>query len=432
MWRADIIYIWDLWGQRFRHNWTYSGDPTVFQVMCPEMFVRTGGVRLVDELLGILTNPGLKLGCTLRPQRFHVQASGPLPTDPNIKVLIRLDQPWGRQFWHRESWGDRGGTRWYMATPDYVNHFQQETYSVATMEAELRRKLDFLKANYPQFKHAYIDTTVNPDGLPIGSGTTGSANVWARLKADYPDWVFSQEQQASPNDEPYSAPYGEVKAGEVGPPSIAYDQYADAQHMITVANTPDWWSFVKPQLVENVARGRTKLGGLYSWGPGELTGDFERVQEVLAAAATWVDPGPSAHTTIPTNTTEGWTIESLVGSGHEPHGGGSIVGGNTLRLTNPPRTWETRAIRRLGELEIGVTRRLQFTLAAYGTQARVYLRDPFKVVVYNSGPVNGGTFSVDFVPTHKAYYLVFENTSNHGSVELSAASFAAVPIRSPR
>lgn len=439
---ADIVYIWDFpFGQRFKHVWTYFGDPTVWELLAPELAVVTSGARLIDELLGILTGAGLKIGWTLRPQHCHIQASGSLPTDLAERVCIRLDYPRSgspvgyQQFWYRTTWSVGGGgtpnDTWNQMASGYaLPFFQGENYDASVYLNELRRKLTYVQTNFPQVTHFYIDTTVDPAGTPVGYLL--ESGFWGTLKSEYPDFVFSQEQEATPYDfAPYtaggqasSAPYGQCNLGDVGPSTDSSDTHPDAQMLITIKSLDEaTFDGLKDALIEQVYYGRTKL--LAEWYSAT---DIARIQEVFDGAAAFVPTPPPTWADVPTDDLADWTLLGWVGTSYETRACATIVGGNSIQLFNfsGGGGWDfARATQRLGSLAIGTERALSFTLTCTGgVIGRVQLRQPDGTVVYNSGYVGSGIYSTSVTPTVSALTMYLDhNGSDAGTVTLSNAHF---------
>lgn len=428
---ADIVYTWDLpFGQRLPHVFTYLGDPTVWQILCPELTTVTSGKTLLTEILEVFTNAGLKVAWTLRPQRVAMQTSGPLPTDTTIDWVLRLDQPWGSQLYH---WT---GTAWVIATPSNqggTGYGQYQPYGTSYPEGELTRKLNYIQTNFPQVTHFYIDTTVDPAGTPFGQT---DPTFWKRLKTAFPSLTFSQEQESIDDsiyysgDTPSSAGYGQTNLWDSNPSQRETDMRPNAQRLITVASTnqgdANRYSVMRPWLIEAVARGWTKIGGRHEFDPADVNGDTYILNDVLTAAASWTPPAPNPWTTVSTNDLSFWTFEGYQGSGYvEDSSRGSIVGG-ALRVTSIAGYNWARGSRRLGDLTPGQQRVLNFTVANVGAPPFVSLRKADGTSVYSSGDLASGTYQATItIPTGvSALYLYFTADDYTGSADLSNVSFA--------
>lgn len=441
---ADIVYLWDFpFGTRFKHVWTYFGDPTWWELLAPELAVMTSGVRLIDELLNILVDAGLKVGWTLRPQHCHVQISGSLPTDTAIRVCIRLDYPRSgdpvgyQQFWYRTTWSVGGG-----GTPDdtwnqmpsgyFLPFFQGENYDATVYLNELRRKLTYVQTNFPQVTHFYIDTTVDPAGTPVGYLFEGG--FWGTLKSEYPDFVFSQEQEATPYDfAPYtaggqasSAPYGQCNLGDVGPSTDSSDTHPDAQMLITIKSLDDpGYAALRDALIKNVYYGHTKL--LAEWYNDT---DIGRIQDVFDGVAAYVPPAAPTWATVPTDDLADWELIGWVGSSYEARSCATIVGGNSIQIFNSSAGggWDfARAIMRIDQLPIGTPRTFSYTLTVTGgVTGRVQLRRPGgTTLIYNGGYIGSGTVSgFSVTPDTAGVYLYLDHGgSDAGTVTLSNVHF---------
>lgn len=428
---ADVVYTWDFpFGQRFPHVFTYFGDPTVWQILCPELTTVTAGKTLLAEILEVFTNAGLKVAWTLRPQRVAVQTSGPLPTDTTIDWVLRLDQPWGSQLYH---WT---GSAWVVATPSNqggTGYGQYQPYGTSYAEGELTRKLNYIAANFPQITHFYIDTTVDPAGTPFG---TLDQTFWKRLKTAFPNFIFSQEQEDIVDsvyfsgDTPSSAAYGQSNLWDSNPPIRETDMRPNAQRLISLASTnqgdSNRYSVMRPWLIEAVARGWTKIGGRPEFDPSDVNGDTYIINDILTAAATWTPPAPNPWTTVSTNDLSAWTFEGYQGSGYvDAPSRGSIVSGK-LRVTSVDGFNWSRGWRRLGDLTPGQQRVLNFTVANVGAPPLVSLRKADGTIVYSSGDVASGTYQATItVPAGtNALYLYFAADDYNGSADLSNVSFA--------
>lgn len=415
---ADVIYTWDLpFGQRLPHVWTYYGDPTVWQTLCPELTTVTSGKTLLTEMLEIFTNASLKVAWTLRPQRALVQASLPLPTDTTIDWVLVLDRTFGSQLYHWD------GSAWVVASTFTTGYGQHQPYGSTFPEGELTRKLNYISTNFPQITHFYIDTTVDPDGQAYGDFDT---TFWKRLKTAFPTFVFSQEQESINDsiyysgDTPSSAGYGQLNLWDVSPAIRETDMRPNAQRLITLKDGTDNYPTAKPWLVEAVARGFTKVGG-----QGYDIGDVARVNEVLSLAASWTPPSPNPWTTVSTNDISAWTIEGYQGAGYVPSASQGSIVGNALRITSGTLPW-ARGWRRLSDMTPGEQRLLKFTVVHGGAAPFVSIRKADNTSVYASGDLTSGTYQTTItVPAGtNALYLYFTADEFTGSADLSDVSFA--------
>lgn len=423
---ADVAFLWDLpFGQRLPHVWTYYGDPTVWQSICPELTMVTGGKTLLTELLEVFTSAGLQIAWTLRPQRALVQASGDPPSDTTIDWVLILDKPWGQQLYHYN------GSAWVVASAGTTGYGQHQPYGTSFAEGELTRKMNYVRANFPQVWGFYIDTTVDPDGTALGDI---DANLWKRLKTAFPEFVFCQEQE-SINDSVYysgntpsSAGYGQANQWASGPPQRESDMRANAQRLISMASTnsgdPSRYSVMRPWLVESVARGRTKVGGRWEMDPADTNGDTYIINDILTAAASWTPPAANPWTSISTNDLAAWIIEGFQGTSYiSSVSQGSIVGG-ALRITSGVFPW-ARGWRRIGDLTPGEQRALQYTVASPTSIATVQIEKPDGTLLYDSGLKANGTYTATVtVPAGvDALYFYFYANDYTGTADLSNVSF---------
>lgn len=425
---ADLVYIWDLpFGQRIPGIWTYFGDPTVWQVLCPELTAVTSGKTLLTEILEVFTNAGLGVGWTLRPQFVTVQTSGGLPSDHTIDWVLRLDQPFGSQLYH---WT---GTAWVVASAGVTGFGQYWPYGTSFPESELTRKLTYMAANFPQITHFYVDTTVDQDGHHFGQL---DATFWKRLKTAFPGMVFSQEQEWIDDsayysgDTPSSAGYGQTNLWDVGPTQRETDLRPNAQRFITTADTnrgdATRYSVMRPWLIEYIARGWTKIGGRWEIDPTDVNGDVYIVDDLLTAAAAWTAPAANPWTTISTDDLSAWTFEGWQGSSYgDAPSQGSIVAGK-LRVTSTGGYNWARGWRRLGDLTPGEQRRLQFTVTNVGAPPNISLRKADGTIFYSSGDLASGTYQplITIPAGAQALYLYFMADDYTGAADLSNMSFA--------
>jgi hypothetical protein len=170
---AQGMITWDIEGEEFPHPTTYIGDPSLSESLAPEM------AGVVDDYFRRFKNAGLRVGVTIRPQRFARNGM-------TIKQLEASDPA-----------------------------------------AELIRKIAFAKKRWNATLF-YIDSNGDPV-RPL------SSEVIARVAKAFPDVLLIPEHK---NVAYYSksAPYSESRGGSYSTPDIVTAIYPRA---FSVINTAD-------------------------------------------------------------------------------------------------------------------------------------------------------------------------------------------------
>jgi DNA-directed RNA polymerase subunit RPC12/RpoP len=92
---AQGVIVWDVEGEQFPHKITYIGDPRLVGTLAPEM------APVVDEFFARLTNAGLRVGVTIRPQQFVFgdHAQSPQQDVVNLKRILLEKIDYARAHW---------------------------------------------------------------------------------------------------------------------------------------------------------------------------------------------------------------------------------------------------------------------------------------------------------------------------------------------
>ena len=168
------MITWDIEGEQFPHPTTYIGDPRLAETLAPEM----SGV--LDEYFKRFTSAGLRVGVAIRPQTLRTsprtapeQVSSADPAAVLIEKIAYARQRWGATLFYIDSNGDQI--------------------------------------------------------LPL------SFDVIKRVAEKFPDVLLLPEHK---NIAYYSktAPYSELRGGNVSTPALVYQVYPDA---FSVVNTAD-------------------------------------------------------------------------------------------------------------------------------------------------------------------------------------------------
>ncbi len=170
---AQGMITWDIEGERYPHPETYVGDPTLCETLAPEM------AGVVDDYFKRFRDAGLRVGVTIRPQRFE-------QTGANAKQI---------------------------EVPDPA--------------AELTRKIAFAKKRWGATLF-YVDSNGDP-AFPLSSA------IIAKVARTFPDILLIPEHK---NTAYYakSAPYSECRGGSYSTPDLAAAIYPGA---FSVINTAD-------------------------------------------------------------------------------------------------------------------------------------------------------------------------------------------------
>jgi hypothetical protein len=177
------IILWDIEGQEFIHPTTYIGDPRVFNSgYAPEM----NGVA--DEVFGIFTSAGYRVGVTLRPQ--YMQWGKTLPatckTDPYNgwkDYFIKVDAPYKQAF---HGCYDHG---WGLVPAGNGSQTEFKKGQEQKILDLLRSKAAYAKKRWG-VTIFYVDSAVYTGGGPIDS------SIFRTLQSEFPDCLFIPEQES--------------------------------------------------------------------------------------------------------------------------------------------------------------------------------------------------------------------------------------------
>jgi hypothetical protein len=107
---AQGMIVWDLEGEEFPHKTTYIGDPRFLDRLAPEMALAA------DDFFSRFRNAGFRVGLTIRPQEFLLDAAGRARQaevgDYDRLLIEKIDYArsrWGATLFYIDS---NGGPRW--------------------------------------------------------------------------------------------------------------------------------------------------------------------------------------------------------------------------------------------------------------------------------------------------------------------------------
>lgn len=213
---AQGLVVWDLTGQEFAQFLSYFGNPDEIAALAPEITAIVSGETIVKRFLDKIKSYGLRIGCTLRPQHVQYGTSFPMAASAAEAIqplypFIKTDEPPpGRHY-------VASGGSWLTWEPAHnvtdLGAGQLNIYTGADATAAQQRLIDRITycKNTWGMSLFYVDTTVWENGDPL------PGSLWAAIQAAHPDVLIMPENEDGYTYHPYSVPYGELDAGDVGP-----------------------------------------------------------------------------------------------------------------------------------------------------------------------------------------------------------------------
>lgn len=269
---AQGVIIWDLEGSEFPHVLSYIGAPNKLALMAPEMDA------IANELLARITSAGLRLGLTLRPQKFGIGPTLPATTGQDDGgEWILTTAPLGAKLYY---WN---GTGWD-AFGYQTGASQQAPWTHAEAQQILLDKVSYARTRWGASVF-YVDSNVQE-----GYGTTPMpARIFEAIKDTYPDVLLIPEHEGA-RYAATCAPYGQAGLGgfNTGLSDLTLQLYPNQSLGLIALYEPfpaDLYASEKPALIANVATKRIML-------LGNVGNPQTRIQEIQAAALTYVPPPP--------------------------------------------------------------------------------------------------------------------------------------------
>ena len=176
--RPQGIIIWDLEGQEFNQPFTYVGYPNNLPLLAPEMDA------VADQVMGMFTGAGYRVGVTIRPQYFGIGST--LPTECNYNSDLNLMDKFvntSAVYPNRGYWCASPNT-WYAASANHL--LQSYATDATTVENLLASKITYAKQRWGATLF-YIDTDIWEAGSPL------EASIFQNLQAQFPDCLLIPE-----------------------------------------------------------------------------------------------------------------------------------------------------------------------------------------------------------------------------------------------
>jgi len=250
------IILWDLEGQEFVQSMSYIGHPDELPVLAPEMDA------IADQVFGLFTGAGYRVGMTIRPQDFGTGTSLPSTCASSTNyvlndkfVMLNATPP------HRGYVCTAQNT--WTAAPAGQPYTQASTDSDSAILAELEKKIAYAQARWGATLF-YIDSDVWVNGDPI------YANVFRALAQQFPNVLLIPET-TRPYHYGVSASYqAGANLGVLGTPASARAVYPGAFSVVSIGGI-SFTPTILGQLAQSVASGDILLFPAWYAAPEVLT-----------------------------------------------------------------------------------------------------------------------------------------------------------------
>jgi len=258
------IILWDPEGQEFVQSMSYIGHPDDLPVLAPEMDA------VADQVFGLFTAAGYRVGMTIRPQDFGTGTSLPATCTPSTNyvladkfVLLNAAPP------------HRGyvctATNTWTAAPAGQPYTQVSTDSDSAVLAELEKKIAYAQTRWGATLF-YIDSDVWVNGDPI------YANIFRALAQQFPNVLLIPET-TRPYHYGVSASYqAGANLGSYGTPTSAKVIYPGAFSVVSIGGM-NFTTSILGQLTQSVASGDILL--FPAWYPAS---EITTTQQIYTAA----------------------------------------------------------------------------------------------------------------------------------------------------